>query len=67
MQGKLELVTGATATLCELEVYDSENKLLRILDDEEAKLGSCGLEEGFRIHVSLTKKYIPLVHGTCCI
>ncbi len=53
MQGKLELVTGATAALCELQVYDSENKLLHSLYDDEARLSTCGLEDGFRIHVSL--------------
>ena len=51
MQGKLELVTGATASLCELQLYDSENKLLRTLDDDNATLSSFQLENDFRIHV----------------
>ena len=50
-QSKLELVTGATAALCELEVYDSENKLLHTLDDDEAKLSSFPLDDGYRVHV----------------
>ena len=51
LQGKLELVTGATATLCELQVYDSENKLLCTLNNDEAKLSTYQLEDGCRIHV----------------
>lgn len=51
VQGKLELVTGATASLCELQLYDSENKFLHTLDGDDATLSSFQLENDSRIHV----------------
>ena len=52
VQGKLELITGATASLMQLQLYDSdEDKLVCELTDDAATLGSTGAEDGWRINV----------------
>ena len=52
MQGKLELITGATAALMQLQLYDSdEDKLVCELTDDSATLSSTGAENGWRINV----------------
>ena len=48
----MELVTGATASLSELELYDEDGKLICSLDDDQRKMSSYPVENGFRIHVS---------------
>lgn len=52
MQGKLELITGATAELMQLQLYDTdEDKLVRELSDDSVTLASTGTENGWRINV----------------
>lgn len=52
VQGKLELITGATASLMQLKLYDSdEDKLVCELNDDSVTLGSTGAENGWRIDV----------------
>lgn len=52
IQGKLELITGATASLMQLQLYNSdEDKLVCELDDDKATLASTGAENGWRINV----------------
>ena len=51
-QGKLELLTGATAANMKLELYNKENKLLCKVDNDDAMLGSYPAEDGMRLHVS---------------
>ena len=53
MQGKLELVTGGSVGSMQLEVYDTENKLVCKLDNDDALLGSYHVDDGMRIHVSI--------------
>jgi len=50
-QMKLELVTGATASMCELLLYDTEGKLVCGLDNDDAPLSSYPANNGFRVHV----------------
>ena len=45
------MVTGATASLSELELFDSDGKFICKLDNDEVTLGSCQIENGFKIHV----------------
>ena len=51
LQVKLELVTGATASLCELQLFDTEGKLVCGLDNDDAPLSSYPVGNGFRVHV----------------
>ena len=51
-QGKLELITGASAVSMHLQLFDNDQKLVRDLSDDLATLSSCGLENDMRIHVS---------------
>lgn len=53
LQGKLELVTGATASLVELQLFDSYDKPVCMLDNDSATIGSYPIENGFRIHVRI--------------
>ncbi|PVD26663.1 hypothetical protein C0Q70_14341 [Pomacea canaliculata] len=48
---KLELVTGASAATMNLTVFDKDNKLVCILDNNDALLGSYPIDSGMRIHV----------------
>lgn len=52
LQGKLELITGATASLMQLQLYNSdEDKLVSELDDDSVTLASTGAKDGWRINV----------------
>ena len=51
-QGKLELLTGATAANMKLELYNKENKLVCKMDNDSAMLGSFPVDDGMRLHVS---------------
>ena len=51
LQGKLELVTGASVAGMRLEAYSRENELVCALDDDDAMLGSYQIDDGMRIHV----------------
>ncbi len=51
-QGKLELITGVTASFMRLQLFDLDRKLVCELDKEECTLGSYPVENGFGIHVS---------------
>lgn len=51
LKGKLELVTGATALLMQLQLLDADGKLICELDNDDAPLGSYPVQDGFRLHV----------------
>ena len=51
-QMKLELVTGATAGLCDLQLFDTEGKLVCLMDNDDVPLGSYPVLNGYRVHVS---------------
>ena len=51
IQGKLELITGATAALMQLQLFDREGKMVCELDDDSASLGSSGVQDGWRVSV----------------
>jgi hypothetical protein len=50
-QGKLELITGATASLMKLQLFDDNDKLVCELCDDTATLGSTAVKDGYRLHV----------------
>lgn len=50
-QGKLELVTGASARSMILEVYDREKEFVCALTNDNTLLGSFPIDDGMRIHV----------------
>ena len=52
LQGKLELITGATASLMKLQLFDDNDKLVCELCDDTATLGSTSVKDGYRLHVS---------------
>ena len=52
LQGKLELLTGATPANMKLEVYSKENKLVCKIDNDDAMFGSFPVDDGMRLHVS---------------
>ena len=66
-QGKLELITGASAVSMHLQLFDSNQKLVRDLSDDLATLSSCGVENDMRIHVSLShrKKFVSARAYAC--
>lgn len=47
----MELITGATASLVQLQLYNEDNELLCELDDDAAPLKSYPVKNGYRIHV----------------
>lgn len=49
-QYKLEVITGGGAATMQLELYNGD-RLVQILSDNEALLGSYPAEDGMRIHV----------------
>jgi len=51
LKGKLELITGASSSNMQLELYDKEDKLVTRLDNADALLGSLPVEDGMRLHV----------------
>ena len=51
LQGKLELITGATASLMKLQLFDDNDKLVCELCDDTATLGSTSVRDGYRLHV----------------
>lgn len=52
LKGKLEMLTGASAATMKLEVYEKDSeKLVCILDDNTALLGSFPIDDDMRIHV----------------
>ena len=55
-QGKLELITGASAVSVHLQLFDSNQKLVGDLSDDLATLSSCGVGNDMRIHVSLSHR-----------
>ena len=50
-QGKLELITGATASLMKLQLFDDSDKLVCELCDDTSTLGSAPVKDGYRLHV----------------
>lgn len=61
LQGRLELVTGATAGSMSLEVFDVEDRPVCHLTNDEALLGSYPVEENYRIHVSISVLYLAFM------
>lgn len=51
LQGKLELITGATASLMKLQLFDDNDKPVCELCDDTSTLGSTSIKDGYRIHV----------------
>ncbi len=51
-QGKLELVTGATASMMQLQLFDEDGKIVCEMDNDCAVLDSYPVKDGYRIHVS---------------
>lgn len=51
-QGKLELVTGASAGSMILELYNREKQFICALTNDNALLGSFPVDNGMRIHVT---------------
>ena len=47
------MITGASAGSMKLEVYNSKDKLVCTLDNNDALLGSYPIDDGMRIHVSI--------------
>lgn len=50
-QGKLELITGATASYMQLQLFDKQSKFVCDLDNDDTVLGAYPVQDGFRIHV----------------
>ena len=51
LKGKLELVSGVLAGGMKLEVYNPDGKLICVMDDDSALMGSYHVDDGCRIHV----------------
>ncbi|KAL4237915.1 hypothetical protein ACF0H5_002625 [Mactra antiquata] len=51
LKDKLVLLTGASVGSMKLEVYNTDNKLICLLDNDTALLGSYPVDDGMRIHV----------------
>jgi len=51
LKAKLEMMTGATASDMQLEVYTQENALVCLMSNDSALLGSYPVDNGMRIHV----------------
>ena len=47
----MELITGATASLMQLQLLDGDGKLICEMDKDSATLGSYPVENGYKIHV----------------
>ncbi|XP_050702958.1 tubulin-folding cofactor B-like [Eriocheir sinensis] len=56
LKGRLELVTGGSASSMGLEVFDENESLVCRMDNDEALLGSFCVEENYRIHVTDSSK-----------
>ncbi|KAK6180715.1 hypothetical protein SNE40_008715 [Patella caerulea] len=50
-KGKLELLTGGHQKTMKLQLYNKDNKLVCLIDDDSALLGSYPIDDGMRIHV----------------
>lgn len=50
-QTKLELLTGGSAATMKLKVYNSQNKYICDVDNDDALLGSYPIDDGMRVHV----------------
>ncbi len=50
-QGKLELVTGATASMMQLQLFDEDGRMVCEVDNDDATLESYPVKNGYRIHV----------------
>lgn len=46
-------MTGCSCTSMRLEVYDKEDKLVCLVEDGSAPLGSYPIDDDMRIHVSI--------------
>ncbi|XP_073955015.1 tubulin-folding cofactor B-like isoform X2 [Choristoneura fumiferana] len=51
MKSKLELVTGGNAATMKLKLYDTKNKYICDIDNDDALLGSYPIDDLMRIHV----------------
>ncbi|KAJ8882455.1 hypothetical protein PR048_014263 [Dryococelus australis] len=52
LKNKLELVTGCSAQSMKINVYDSNNKFVCFLANDDALLGSYRVDSGMRLHVT---------------
>ena len=55
-------MTGVTASLAELQLFNANGELVCNLDNDEATLGSFPVADNFRIHVSHSQ---PVVYSMC--
>eukprot|EP00127_Corallochytrium_limacisporum_P006564 Clim_evm36s230 gene=Clim_evmTU36s230 len=51
LKARLELMTGVAPGQMRLQLFDSSDKLVTALTDDDASLGSTGIENGYRLHV----------------
>lgn len=56
-QGKLELFTGAQAGTMTIKVFNKDDELVCVLDNDNALLGSYPIDDGMRFHVSFINEY----------
>lgn len=52
LQGKLELLTGGSASTMKIELYTKDNVYVGTCDNDEACLGSYVKHDEMRLHVS---------------
>lgn len=48
---KLELVTGGSSSTMQLELYDSNNKMICKMDNNDSPLNTYPVNDGMRLHV----------------
>ncbi|XP_075226955.1 uncharacterized protein LOC142327632 [Lycorma delicatula] len=51
VKNKLEITTGASSETMVIKVYDSEDKFVCVLDNDESLLGSYHIDDGMRLHI----------------
>ncbi|EDO40244.1 predicted protein [Nematostella vectensis] len=51
LKGKLELITGCSSANVDLQLFDKDGKLVGVMDNDEAMLGSYPVDDNMRIHV----------------
>ncbi|XP_065883498.1 tubulin-folding cofactor B-like isoform X2 [Dysidea avara] len=51
LKSRLELITGASCSTMQLELFSDEGKFIKRLDDDSATLSSCNVMDKMRIHV----------------
>ena len=68
-------MTGATATMMQLQLFDGDGKLLCDMDNNDATLESYPVQNGYRVHVSEIIPFLIHIYGglsvctltLCCV